>query len=67
MGAKTEIYKIINTLAERGVAVIVISSEMPEIIGICDRVVIMRQGEVTGQLKKEELNENNLIKYAMGI
>lgn len=67
VGAKTEIYKIINTLAEKGVAVIVISSEMQEIIGLCDRAIIMRQGEVTGELMKSELDENNLIKYAMGI
>ena len=67
VGAKTEIYKIINALAENGIAVIVISSEMQEIIGLCDRAVIMRQGEVTGELTKEEFNENNLIKYAMGI
>ena len=67
VGAKTEIYKIINDLAEKGVAVIIISSEMQEIIGMCDRAIIMRQGEVTGELDKEELNENLLIKYAMGM
>ncbi len=67
VGAKTEIYKIINNLAENGVAVIMISSEMPEIIGMCDRVVIMRNGKVTGELQKEELTENMMIKYAMGV
>lgn len=44
-----------------------ISSEMPEIIGMCDRVVIMRNGKVTGELQKEELTENMMIKYAMGV
>jgi len=67
VGAKREIYKIINQLAEKGVAVIVISSEMQEIIGICDRAIIMRQGEIAGELQKEELDESNLIEYAMGI
>ncbi|RSK53255.1 sugar ABC transporter ATP-binding protein [Bacillus canaveralius] len=67
VGAKTEIYKIINQLAEEGVAVIVISSEMAEIIGMCDRAIVMRQGLVAGELNKSELTENNLIKLAMGV
>lgn len=67
VGAKTEIYKIINTLAEQGTAIILISSEMPEIIGMCDRAVIMRQGTVAGELTKDELAEKNLIKFAMGV
>lgn len=67
VGAKAEIYKIINNLADSGVAVIVISSEMQEVIGICDRVYVMRQGEITGELQGAEITENNLIKYAMGL
>ena len=67
VGAKTEIYKIINSLAEKGVAVIMISSEMPEIIGMCDRVVVMRQGRTVGEVLREELDEENLIKYAMEV
>ena len=60
-----EIYEIINKLAEQGVAVIIVSSEMTEIIGICDRTMIMAQGRVTGELGKEELNEAAIIKMAM--
>ncbi|MDF2950766.1 MAG: lantibiotic transporter permease [Anaerocolumna sp.] len=67
VGAKTEIYKIINNLAEQGVGVIMISSEMTELIGMCDRVIIMRQGMIAGEVDKSELNENNLIKFAMGV
>lgn len=67
VGAKTEIYKIINNLAEQGVGVIMISSEMTELIGMCDRVIIMRQGTIAGEVDKSELNENNLIKFAMGV
>ena len=67
VGAKVEIYHVINQIAEQGVAVIMISSEMPEIIGMCDRVVVMNKGRVTGELGKSELTENNLIKLAMGV
>lgn len=67
VGAKTEIYKIMNTLAEQGVGIIMISSEMPEIIGMCDRTYIMRNGMIAGEIGKEELSEDNLIKYAMGV
>ncbi|MGF7089168.1 ribose transport system ATP-binding protein [Kroppenstedtia sanguinis] len=67
VGAKTEIYRIINELAERGVGVIIISSEMEELIGTCDRVIVMREGEITGEVTQENLTENNLIKLAMGV
>jgi ribose transport system ATP-binding protein len=66
VGAKLEIYKIINQLAERGVAIIVISSEMLEIIGLCDRAYVMRHGTVAGELAKQNLSEESLIKLAMG-
>ena len=49
VGAKSEIYRIINDLASQGVAIVVISSELPEVIGICDRVVVMREGVITGE------------------
>lgn len=67
VGAKTEIYKTINQLAEQGVAVIMISSEMPEIIGMCDRVIVMRNGKVSGEVSKNELTENALIQCSMGV
>jgi ribose transport system ATP-binding protein len=68
VGAKTEIYKIINSLAENGVAIIMISSEMPEIIGMCDRAIVMRQGSIAGTaVEKGYLDENTLIKLAMGV
>jgi ribose transport system ATP-binding protein len=67
VGAKLEIYKIINQLAESGVAVIMISSEMLEIIGMCDRVYVMRQGYIAGEMDKQKVTEENLIKLAMGV
>jgi ribose transport system ATP-binding protein len=50
IGAKSEIYRIIDELAKSGVAVMVISSELPEVVGICDRVVVMREGLITGEV-----------------
>ena len=67
VGAKREIYKIINEFAENGYSVVMISSEMPEVIGLCDRAIIMRRGEVTGELSRQELTEQNLITYAMDV
>lgn len=67
VGAKIEIYNIINDLVANGFAVILISSEMAEIIGMCDRAVVMKDGSVAGILAKNELTEENLIKYSMGV
>lgn len=67
IGAKVEIYKVINHFAEKGIAVIMISSEMPEIIGMCDRVYVMRNGVISGELEKEELSEDQLIGLAMEV
>ena len=50
VGAKSEIYRIIDELAQKGIGVIVISSEMPEIIGVCDRVLVMREGHIAGEV-----------------
>jgi ribose transport system ATP-binding protein len=67
VGAKIEIYKIINNLIESGYSIVMISSEMPEIIGMCDRVAIMRGGTVVRVLNKEEICEENLIQHAIGV
>jgi ribose transport system ATP-binding protein len=50
IGAKAEIYRIIDQLAQKGVAVLVISSELPEIMGICDRILVMREGHIEGEV-----------------
>ena len=50
IGAKSEIYRLIDELAKRNIGVIVISSELPEIIGICDRVLVMREGHIEGEV-----------------
>jgi ribose transport system ATP-binding protein len=66
VGAKTEIYKLINELAARGLGVVMVSSEMAEIIGMCDRVLVMSKGAVKGELKKGQLSEANILKLAIG-
>ena len=50
IGDKSEIYHLIDELAKRGVAILVISSELPEILGICDRTLVMRSGRIVGEL-----------------
>ncbi len=62
VGAKYEIYGIIQQLALSGKGIIVISSELPELIGLCDRVYTMFEGEITGCLPKEELTQEDLMK-----
>lgn len=66
VGAKKEIYTIINRLVERGVAVIMVSSELPEILGMSDRVMVVREGEVRGILNKEEADQEKIMILATG-
>lgn len=67
VGAKKEIYELINQLASEGMAIIMISSEMPELLGMSDRIIVMHEGEVTGELKKEEANQVKILELASGI
>ena len=66
VGAKSEIYKIINMLAQRGDAVIVISSELPEILGVCDRILVFHEGHITGQLNIKDATQESIMHYALG-
>lgn len=66
IGAKKEIYSIINELAEKGVAIIMVSSELPEVLGMSDRVLIVREGLVKGILSREEANQENIMILATG-
>ena len=65
--AKYEIYTIIRKLSQLGKGIIMISSEMPEIIGICDRAIVMYEGRITGEIKKGELSQELIMRYASGI
>ncbi len=65
VGAKHEIYNVIYELAERGCAVVMVSSELPEVLGVSDRVVVMREGAISGQLARGEANEAALLDLAL--
>lgn len=65
VGAKTEIYSLIKSLAAEGRAILVISSEHIELFGLCDRILVMREGELTGSLAPEDYTEEKLLKLAM--
>jgi putative multiple sugar transport system ATP-binding protein len=65
VGAKYEIYMIINSLAAQGKAVIVISSELPELIGLCDRIYTLNEGRLTGEVAREDAAQETLMRYMM--
>jgi len=65
VGAKAEFYKIICECAKSGMAVIVISSELTELIGLADRIVVLREGRLTGEVLREQATEAKLLGYAM--
>jgi putative multiple sugar transport system ATP-binding protein len=65
VGAKYEIYTLINRMADEGKGVIVISSELPEILGICDRVYVMNKGKFVGELTREEATQEAIMKCIM--
>jgi ribose transport system ATP-binding protein len=67
IGAKYEIYKILEELVMNGKSIIMVSSELPEIIGLCDRVIVMREGLIMKELVNENLDEEILLQYAMGV
>jgi len=66
VGAKAEIYNILHRLASEGLAVLVISSEMPELMGQCDRILVLHRGEITGCLDRSEFDEERILACAMG-
>ncbi|MDR6887555.1 MULTISPECIES: sugar ABC transporter ATP-binding protein [Variovorax] len=67
VGAKSEIHHILRELANQGVGVIVISSELPEIIGLCDRALVIRDGRLAGELNSNEMTEEALLRLASGL
>ena len=66
IGAKCEIYALMNQFAAEGRAVLMISSELPEIVGVSDRVYVMRDGEVVAELDRTEASQETIVAYAMG-
>lgn len=66
IGAKTEIHKIISKLAEQGLAVLMISSELPEVLGVSDRILVMHEGKLRAELSREEATQEKIMFYATG-
>lgn len=67
VGAKQEIYELVNQLTEEGLGIIMISSEMEEIMGMSDRMLIMAEGRIVGELQKNEFTQDRILKYASNI
>jgi L-arabinose transport system ATP-binding protein len=65
VGAKSEIYTIMQNLARDGVCVIMVSSELPEVLGVCDRIAVMRQGRIAAMVDRAEASEEKLLKLAL--
>ena len=65
VGAKYEIYTIINKLAQQQSAILVVSSEMEELMGICDRILVMSRGKITGVCSREEFDQNRIMEMAL--
>ena len=65
VGAKFEIYRLMTDLVKEGKTVIMVSSELPELIGMCDRIYIMNKGRITGCLNKDEFSQETIMRYAM--
>lgn len=66
VNAKSEIYSLIDVLAQQGVAILLASSELEEILGLCDRVLVMHQGELAGELSREQMSEEAIMQLATG-
>lgn len=65
VGARFEIYQLIHRLADRGAGVLVISSELEELIGICDRLLVMRQGAISGEFRRDEFDRERILAAAL--
>ena len=66
VGAKKEIYEIMNQFKKDGMSIIMISSEIPEILGMSDRILVMHEGRITGSLEHKEANQENIMRLAVG-
>ena len=65
VGAKAEIYKIMNDLVQQGIGIVMISSEMPETVNMCDRMYVMSEGKIRGELDKSEFGQEAILNLAM--
>jgi ABC-type sugar transport system ATPase subunit len=67
VGVKADVHRLLRDLAQRGVGVIMISSELPEVLGMSDRILIMREGEIVGEIGHVDATEENVMAYAAGV
>ena len=66
VGAKVEIYKLMEELCRNGIAVVMLSSELPEILALSDRVIVLHEGEISGIVSREEASQATIMNYAVG-
>lgn len=66
VGAKAEIYELMRRLTESGVAILMVSSDMEEVLGVSDRVAVMHEGSITGVLTRKECSEESIMQLAVG-
>ncbi len=66
VGAKREIYQLMNELTERGVAIIMVSSELPEVLGMSDRIIVVHEGKISGEVSQQEATQENIMTLATG-
>ena len=68
VGAKVEVYNVMNKLVKEGKCVIMVSSELPEVLGMADRVIVMREGEIMGELERssDQFNQEDIMRAAWG-
>jgi ABC-type sugar transport system ATPase subunit len=67
VASRAEIYVKIQELARRGVGIVLISSDLPELIGLCDRILVMHQGRLAGEVRRPEFSEELILSYATGL
>ncbi len=67
IGAKAQIYAILRDLADQGVGIVAISSELPELIGISDRILVLHQGRIAGEVEGDDMNEETIMQLASGL
>jgi L-arabinose transport system ATP-binding protein len=65
IGAKSEIYEVLHELAASGVAIVVVSSELPEVLGLADRILVMRQGRIASELARADASEQRVLQWAL--
>jgi len=66
VGAKVEVYQLMTSLVQQGAAIVMVSSELPEVLGMSDRVLVMRGGSIVAELAGDEMNQERILAAAMG-